>query len=67
MMTKWLVTVEHMHSHRKTNMVVSTAEDLPTVEEIQKIIEQANSNHNPLDNMWVAAHIITFMQRLKGD
>lgn len=66
-MTKWLVTVEHMHSHRKTNMVVSTVEDLPTVEEIQKIIEQANNNRNPLDKGYFMAHVITFMQKLKGD
>ena len=63
-MAKWLVTVEQRYSQRKTNMIITTLEDFPSVEEVQKIIEQANHHHDP---RYATAHVITFMQKLKED
>jgi len=63
-MAKWLVTIEHMHAHTKRNMIISTVDDLPTIEELLKVIEQAN-NHP--ERLYFTAHVITFMQKLKED
>ena len=63
-MARWLVTVEQRYSHKKTNMIITTLEDLPSIEEVQKIIEQANHHR---DSQYVTAHVITMMQKLKED
>lgn len=63
-MAKWLVTVEQMYTNTKRNMIIYTLENLPTVEEIQRVIEQAN---NRTERLYFSAHVITFMQRLKED
>ena len=61
-MTRWLVTVEQRYSHKKTNIIITTEDDLPTIEEIQKIIRLANDYH--FDANCITAHVITFMQKL---
>lgn len=61
-MTKWLVTVEHMYSKAKRNMVITTLGELPTGEEIYKTLEQANNEF--CDTNYITAHVITFMQKL---
>ena len=44
-MARWLVTVEQRYSHKKTNMIIITLEDLPSIEEVQKIMIDKTERH----------------------
>ena len=61
-MAKWLVTIEHMYSKAKRNMVITTLGELPTGEEIYKTLDRAKNEF--YDANYVTAHVITFMQKL---
>ena len=64
-MARWLVTVEHMYSNQKRNMVITTLGELPTGKEICETLNRANNEF--YDTRYITGHVITFMQKLKED